>query len=302
VTNRRELLGTAIAAAGVLGLRAGTAWAAPADDPMLGVQLWSVKDLMQTDRDGTLRALAGIGFRRVEAAGWLGRSPEEFRRAVDAAGLRCDSAHFGMDTLMADMQGAVGQVRDAGCEYLICASPFVPRPLAPNLDWTEAVIQAMTLDAWQRTAALLNRAGAVAAAAGVKVGYHNHVAEFALYEGQRGYDVLLNNTDPAIVKLELDLAWAAAGGEDPLLMIGTHRARICRLHLKDVRTRPRPLEISTDFVTVAPGSGVLDWRAILRAARAAGIPGAYIEVESPYLKSPLEDLAAGRAYLVSLAA
>jgi len=300
MTSRRELLRRAAFSAGVLCLRPAALWAALPDDPMLGVQLWSVNDLLRTDFDATLHSLVGIGFRRVEAAGWQGRSPEQFRRAVDAAGLHCDSAHFGMEALVADMQGVVGQVRDAGCEYLICSSPFVPRPLAPNLDWTTAVMQAMTLDAWRRTAALLNQTAAVAAVAGVKFGYHNHVAEFARYDGERGYDVILADTDPAAVKLEVDIAWAVLGGEDPLTMIGTHRARIARLHLKDVRSRPRPYEISADHLTVAPGSGILDWKSILAAARAAGIPGAYIEVESPYLKSPLEDLTAAHAWLANL--
>lgn len=299
--NRRELLGIGVPAAALLALGARATRAAAPDDPLLGVQLWSVNDLLREDFDGTLHALAGIGFRRVEAAGWLGRSPADFRRAVDAAGMHCDSAHVGMEALAADIGGCVGQARDAGCEYLICASPYVGRPLAPNVEWTVAMMQAMTLDAWQRTASLLDKAAVAAQSAGVKFGYHNHVAEFARYGGQRGYDVLVRGTDPATVKLEVDVAWAVVGGQDPLQMIGTYGQRIVRLHLKDVKTRPRHGVISVDHTTVTPGSGILDWRAILAAARRAGIPGAYIEVEAPYLQSPLEDLRAGRAHLAALA-
>jgi sugar phosphate isomerase/epimerase len=266
-------------------------------DALLGVQLWSVKDPLAKDFDGTLRALAALGFRRVEAAGWGGRGPEGFRRAVEAAGLRCDSAHFGMDAIAADLHGVAAQARDAGCQYLICASPLAPAPLPPNVDWITAITRTMTLDAWRHNAQLLNQAAAAAAAVGLKVGYHNHVAEFASYDGQRGYDVLLADTDPALVKLELDVAWAVAGGQDPVALIDRLRTRIVRLHLKDVRSRPAPGTLAENFDTVAPGGGVIDWRAVLRAAIAANIEGAYLEVEAPYRQSPLEDLAAGRRHL-----
>lgn len=269
---------------------------------MLGVQLWSVNEALQRDFGGTLRALADLGFRRVEGAGWLGHGPDAFRRAIDSAGMHCDSAHFGMDALVADAHGAVAQARDAGCEYLVCASPWVPGPLPAGIDWVTAVIQIMTRDAWKRTAELLNQAGAAAASAGLRFAYHNHVAEFVRYQGERGYDTLLANTDPASVKLEVDIAWVAAGGQDPVALIDTHRARIVRLHLKDVKLLPRPNEVATSFLTAPPGSGVLDWTPILRAARSAGIPAAYLEAEAPYLRSPLQDLAAGRAHIARVLA
>lgn len=298
MTTRRELLRDAALVALAAALPAGAPDARPpGNDRLLGVQLWSVKDLLKQDVDGTLRALATLGFRRVEAAGWLDRGPEKFRRTVERAGLTCDSAHFGMDAIAADMRGVVGQARDAGCRLLVCAAPQAPTPLDKNLDWHLAVMRAMTLDAWKHNADLLNQAAEVAAAAGLTLGYHNHVAEFASYGGQRGYDVLLANTDAAKVRLELDVAWAVSAGQQPVTMIDTLRGRIVRLHLKDVVTRPKPGEFTTDFNTAAPGDGVIDWAPVLRAANAAGIAGAYLEVEAPYRRSPLEDLAAGRRFL-----
>ena len=298
MTTRRELLRATVA--GALATRlAMPSFAGTTADPqrLLGVQLWSVNDALGRDFEGTLRALGGLGFRRVEAAGWQKRPPEQFRRAVERAGLHCDSAHFGMEALAADAAGVASQVRDAGCEYLICASPLAPAPLAADVEWVIAIMRAMTLDAWKHNAELLNRAAHAAAQAGVKFGYHNHVAEFALYGGRRGYDVLLAETDPAQVKLELDVAWAVAAGQDPVALIEELRARIVRLHLKDVVVEPPPGQIGQDFRTAAPGSGVVDWKPLLRAANAAAIPGAYLEVEAPYRRSPLEDLASGRRFL-----
>ena len=299
MTSRRELLRVVAAGAIAAGLPPSASAAASSnDDRVLGVQLWSVKDALRSDADGTLRALRGLGFRRVEAAGWLDRGPEQFRQAIERAGLRCDSAHFPMSAIDADLRGVVDQTRDAGCEFLVCAAPLAPAPLATNVDWVLAVMQAMTLEAWKHNADLLNRAADAASAAGLKLAYHNHVAEFARYDGHRGYDVLLADTDPAKVKFELDVAWAVGGGEDPVHLIETLRTRIVRLHLKDVVTRPQPGEITKDFTTATPGDGVIDWKPLLRAADAAGIAGAYIEVEAPYRRSPLEDLAAGRRFLV----
>lgn len=263
----------------------------------LGVQLWSVNTELGSEFDGTLRKLAALGFKRVEAAGWHGRDPAAFRRSIEAAGLRCDSAHVAMPELAADARGSVAKARDAGCDYLVCSSPLTPTPLVPGRDWMTALTKAMTRDAWKRNAALLNEAASVAAAADMKFGYHNHAAEFASYDGQRGYDVLLAATDPKAVLLELDVAWAIAGGQDPMDLIRTSGGRIVRLHLKDLRTKPREGQMTTDFATVPLGQGVIEWRSIIEDAAAVGVGGAYLELEPPHLRSPFDELAQGREFL-----
>lgn len=268
----------------------------------VGAQLWSVFDELERDFDGTLARLAQIGFRRVEAAGWHKRTPEMFRKGMAAAGLVCDSAHVSAADLANDPAGTIGRVRDSGCAFLVVSSPLTARPVASDRNWLAAVMQAMDLDAWKRTADLLQHASDPVAKAGLKLGYHNHVAEFARYDGRRGYDVIVAGTDPALVLLELDVAWAAAGGEDAPALIRRLGRRIMRLHLKDLKSLPPAGRIADDFTTVPAGQGVIDWKAVLAAARQAGIAGSYLELEPPHLRSPFEELDAGRRYIRALLA
>jgi sugar phosphate isomerase/epimerase len=294
--SRRGLLTAGLAAVAAPGLaqaKGGYPWP-------LGVQLWSVNAEIQQDFDGTLRKLAGLGYQRVESAGLHGHTPEAFRKGVEAVGLRCDSAHVSMPTLQADPAGQIAAVRDMGVDYLICSSPKPPRPLTPGMDWIPAMQEAMTLDAWKRNAEQLNVIGAQAAKAGLKFGYHNHPAEFAVYDGQVGYDLLLAGTDPALVCMELDLAWAAAGGADAIALLKGHPGRFKLLHLKDITVRPTVGKMATDFTTAELGRGVIDWKLVLAAAVAAGVRGAYVEQEAPYVRPVWESLAISRDYLRSL--
>ena len=294
--SRRGLLTAGLAAAAAPGLahaKGGYPWP-------LGVQLWSVNAEIQQDFDGTLRKLAALGYQRVESAGLHGHTPEAFRKGVEAAGLRCDSAHVSMPDLQADPAGQIAAVRDMGVDYLICSSPQPPRPLTPGMAWIPAMQEAMTLDAWKRNAGQLNVIGAQAAKAGLKFGYHNHPAEFGVYDGQVGYDVLLAQTDPKLVCLELDLAWAAAGGADPVALLKAHPHRFKLLHLKDITARPTPGRMATDFTTAELGRGVIDWKPVLAAAQAAGVRGAYVEQEAPYVRPVWESLAISRDYLRGL--
>lgn len=293
--SRRSLLG----AIG-LGVVAGTTGAALRPGlarGLAGVQLWSVMPELTADFDGTLRRLRLLGFRQVEAAGWMGRTPAAFSRAVAAAGLHCDSAHVAMPDLARDMAGSIAAARDAGCALLVCSSPQPPVPLDPALDWMTGLARAMTADAWHRNAALLNAAGRVAATAGIGFAYHNHAAEFVPLGTTRGYDVLVTETDPALVRFELDVAWAAAGGADPVALLRRLGSRVVRLHLKDLPSRPAPGTVATSFATVPVGAGVLPWHAILAAADRVGVRGAYFEVEPPHVRSPFDQLAEGLAYL-----
>ncbi len=266
----------------------------------LGVQLWSVDAELKRDFDATLRRLAALGYRRVESAGLHGRTPAAFRRAVNEAGLRCDSAHVSMPDLQADLAGRIAQARDSGVDWLVCSSPMTPRPLTPGMEWNRAIADAMTLEAWKRNAALLNATAVRARAAGLKFAYHNHPAEFGRYEGRRGFDVLLADTDPKLVRFELDVAWAAAGGRDPAALLRAHPRRFALLHLKDLKARAVPGRMASDFTTVELGRGTIDWRGVVAAARAAGVTGAYVEQEAPYVRPVFASLAVARDYLRTL--
>ena len=265
----------------------------------VGVQLWSVEAELKKDVPSALAAIRHIGYRQVEVASLHGLSPEAFRKALDEAGLVCRTAHVSMIDLTKDMADAIAQVRDLGADDLVCSAPQPDRPLTAGLAWMPAMGQAMTLDAWKRNAEQLNTVAVQAKAAGLRTSYHNHVFEFARYDGVVGWELLIDRTDPSLVTFELDCAWAAAGGRDPAALIRQHRERIRLLHLKDLVRQPTMGTTHYDDTTCAVGSGVIDWRAVLDAAATAPIVAAYVEQEPP-AEQIYRDLATSRTYLARL--
>lgn len=292
------------AAAGASAL-AGVATTAQARPPLpLGVQLWTVKDALDADFDGTLRRLRSLGYRRVEAAGLHGRTPQAFRAAVERAGLVCDSAHYNQAELEADTPARLAEAKALGLTWIVCSAltPSTPPVAArPGEDWMDQMRRAMTLADYRRSAAVLDRVGGRAAEAGLQLAYHNHAFEFADYDGVEGFAELMRLTDPRRVKCELDLGWVAAGGRDPAAVIRRYGDRTALLHLKDLASLPRS-GAPADYTTVAIGRGVLDWPAIFRAARAAGVRGSYVEQEKPYLRPVFDSLADSARFLSGLSA
>jgi sugar phosphate isomerase/epimerase len=266
----------------------------------LGVQLWSVNAELAKDFDATLHRLGEMGFVQVESAGLHGRTPEAFRKALETAGLKCESAHAPMEVLHARTADVIGMARDTGASWLVCASPAPSRALEPGLDWVAAMGKAMTLDGWKRNADQLNVVAEQAAKAGLGVAYHNHPMEFGIYDGVRAYDVLLERTDPKRVSMELDVAWATAGGLDPVALMKAHPDRFRLLHLKDVKVKPAPGTIGTDLSTTEVGRGVIDWKSVLATARAVGVRAAFVEQEAPYTRPVFDSLAICRDYLRAL--
>lgn len=268
----------------------------------LGVQLWSVDAEMRRDVPGTLARIAALGYQSVETAGLHGLTPQAFGRAVRSAGLSLDSAHASLPDLHADRAGRIGAARDSGAGWLVCSSPMPSRPLAPGREWNAALTEAMTRDDWRRNADLLNEIAAAATRAGLRFAYHNHVAEFARKDGRRGIDILLADTDPALVRFELDIAWAAAGGANPAGLIRAHPGRIALLHLKDLRTLPPAGKLATDLTTAEVSLGAIRWPDVIAAARAAGVAAAFVEQEAPYRRPVFESLAISRDQLRRLGA
>jgi sugar phosphate isomerase/epimerase len=230
-----------------------------------GIQLYAVRDVIQTDPAGTLAALAGMGYREVELAGLYGRSAAEFRAALDAAGLTAPAGHVGVPALTDNLVQTIADAKVLGHKYLI-------------LPWVGEEYR--TVDGWGRAAELLNRAGERCRRAGLTVGYHNHDFEFAPLgqfervdrDGRthpvRGYDLLLANADPKLVKFELDLYWARQGGVDALRYFHDYRGRFRAVHVKDM---------AADGSMVDVGQGVMDWPALLHAARRAGVEHFFAE-------------------------
>lgn len=257
--------------------------AGPRIEP-LGVQLYTVRTLMADDVGGTLAAVADIGYREVETAGLHGLSPAAFRRALDANGLVAVSGHVALEALDPDRIGST--LDDAAT----LGQSWVTVPSLGS-EWRSP-------DGYRRVAEALNRAGEAAGAAGLRVAYHNHAFEFEPLEGEpvpegaaptTGWELLLAETDPALVDLQMDLFWTVHAGSDPLTWFERHPGRFVMVHAKD-RTQ------AGDMVDV--GEGDLDFGSLLAAGRGAGLKHVIVEHDQP--SDPLESIRRGYRTLSAL--
>jgi sugar phosphate isomerase/epimerase len=245
----------------------------------LGLQLYSVRDLLPKDYQGTLRELSQIGYQEVEAAGYFGRSAREVRNAMDEAHLNCVSAHYPMKDLVPHVDAVIQFGKDLGLKYIICSSPMLQNP-ANATTITRANMDSMTLDDWRWNAEQFNQIGEKVNAAGIRFGYHNHTAEFQAQNGVLPYDELLRLTDPAKVTFEMDCGWVIVGGKDPVDYLTKYPTRISMLHVKDFKLGG----VKSTSETAPPpsaelGQGSIDYKRIFEAAKGGKIEHAFIEQE-----------------------
>jgi sugar phosphate isomerase/epimerase len=244
----------------------------------VGVQLYMLRNQMRQDPERTLARIAELGFTEIEWWGEWGRTPAQLRAALQANGLRAPSAHYGLDALQPDRIGRTLETAAAmGHGTLIVAS-------------TNAAENG-TLDAWKRTAGIISEAGRAGRSAGIRTSYHNHDYEFQPLAGSDRVEIFLAETDAAVVDFELDCYWAFKAGKDPVALLRRHASRITMLHLKD--SAGGPAHEQRDV-----GAGVMDWRAILTAARAGRVTNVYVEHDNP--ADAWATAAAGRAHLRTL--
>lgn len=246
----------------------------------LGVQLYSVREMLPKDYLGTLKQLAALGYTEVEAAGFYDHSANEVNAAMNSAGLRCVSAHYPLGTLKPQVDSIVPFCKSVGVEYIVCSSPMRQQPGDTHAP--------LTLDDWRWNADQFNQVATKVQAAGMKFAYHNHVAEFGAIDGTVPYDVLLKNTDPAKVSFEMDCGWVVVGGGDPVAYLKQDGKRIVMLHVKDFKDKKPP--------SVVLGTGDIDYGPIFKAAKGARIRHIFVEQEES--NGPMMDaLAADAKYM-----
>ncbi len=271
--------------------------------PMIGLQLFSLGDAVEHDLDGTLAAVAAIGFRRVETAGLAGRTAPQFRAALDQAGLGAPAMHVGWDALTGDLEAVARDAGTLGAAHVVLptfpAPDGTPGPAEGQgwAEWMTGVGVAMTADDWRRLGDRMNRIGRDLAPSGVRLAYHNHDPEFRPLGDGTALDVLMDATDPGFVDFELDVGWAVTAGLDPAALIAARPDRIRLLHLKDVRP-DRPPGYDLRLRSVDVGTGVVDWPRLLGAARSAGIGAMFLEQEQ-FDRPRLEAVEAGFDHLTS---
>jgi len=278
MTTRREIVRAAGAAALAAALGPRSAWATGSGTDRirrLGVQLYTVRDALKADFDGTLKKVAAIGYKEVEFAGYMDRTPAQVRASLDAVGLKAPASHLELEALQREWGANVEAARTIGIEYLVVA-------------WIDAA-QRKTLDDYRRIADAFNQLGEQARAAGLRFAYHNHDFELAPIGGQRPYDLLLAQTDPAVVEFEMDLYWVTAGGGNPLTYFAQYPGRFPLVHVKDRTASGAMVDV---------GAGAMDWANIFAHRKEAGIRHYFVEHDEP--QDPFASIAASYTYLHDL--
>ena len=260
----------------------------------LGLQLYSVRDLLPKDYEGTLRQLGTIGYREVEAAGFFDHTPSQVKQAMDHAGLRCVSAHYPMKDLQPELDEIIQFGKDLGLKYIVCASPMLKDPSRMKDAGSRAAREAMTLDDWRWNAEQFNHIGERTNPGSLRFAYHNHMTEFRTENGVLLYDELLRLTDPTKVTMELDCGWMVLGGKKPADYLTRYASRFSMLHVKDFKLAGSEPPPSTEL-----GRGNIDYRPIFEAAKKANIQHAFVEQEE-FDMPPMEALKIDADYMYAL--
>ena len=230
----------------------------------IGLQLYSVRNLLPKDFEGTLHQLAAAGYKEVEAAGYFDKTAADFGNALQKAGLKCVSTHHQLVQLKSQFNQLIEYGQALGLEYIICSWAGVHRDPTRTGD--------LNLDDWRYVADQFNEIGQKVKGAGMTFGYHNHTVEFGKENGIVYFDELLKRTDPKVVVFEMDCGWVVAGGHNPVEYLSKYPERFPLLHVKDMVKGS-----DGKWRNVVMGKGTIDYKPIFRAA--TGLKHYFIEQE-----------------------
>jgi len=286
--NRRKFLqstGTLLLGGLALSGKAGSLLSGMAPHPV-GLQLFTFFGIIDDDVKGTLTKIAAVGYKEMESAfskkgGYYGMKPKDFKAMVNDLGMKWKSHHVlgapfkmppgakmpngpdgkpmvipPMKNLRDNMQELVDDAAEGGIQYLVCAN-------APT----------GTIEEIKSSIEILNKTGVACKKAGIQFCYHNHDMEFKAVDGQVPYHMLLTETDAKNVKMELDLAWAVKGGQDPVQLFKDHPGRFPLWHVKD---------LDATRTTILPvGSGTIDFKRIFANKAESGMQHFFVEHDGP---------------------
>ncbi len=252
----------------------------------VGLQLYTLFNVIDNDVQGTLKKVAGIGYKKIESAfskkgGYYGLKPKEFAAMIKDLGMSWKAHHVlgapfklppgakmpvgadgkpitipPMRNLRENMQELVDEAAEGGVEYLVCASTPIE-----------------TSDELKKSIDTLNKTAEAAKKAGLIMAYHNHDREFKSVDGKLPYDMFLSETDPDTLKMELDLCWVTKAGVDPIELFKKNPGRFHLWHAKDIdkdMKGPQPV-----------GTGVVDFKRIFANAEVAGMKHFFVEHDMP---------------------
>lgn len=285
MTTRRSFLAGATAAMAAAG---SPAWAN--QNIQLGIQLYTVRDDLAKDFEGTLKQVHDIGLRVVQSNLIMnGRPAPQLRKIYDSFGFTWDSIHASGPALRDTAQQTVDQAKAVGIKNITCSFPLYPTD-------RNILIAGAPIDDWKRNADTFNKIGALCKAAGMTFAFHNHSIEFKTIEGVPVYDTLLAYTDPSLVSMEMDIGWVRASGADPAAYLTKYPKRFTALHIKDLTPEGIP-NTNNKMNSAIIGKGMVNWTAVLATARKSAVSRAYLEIEEPYNPSPLGMVKASYEFL-----
>lgn len=229
----------------------------------IALQMYTLRNV--GDADAQFAMAAKAGFKHVELVGDHGLRAQQLKALLEKNKLDVTSSHVQLSALEDHYRETVDFAKAVGNNTLI-----VP--------WIEAKDRPDSTRSWVAYAQRLNKMGAKLRRDGIQLAYHNHNFEMKKYDGVTALEILLKNTQPENVKLELDVAWVSRGGQDPSRLISAYPQRIYAIHAKDNTA----IGIRDDEMNFAPlGEGLLEWSSILAAAKASGVKWYIVEHDAP---------------------
>jgi sugar phosphate isomerase/epimerase len=270
--SRREFLktGPSAIAYGSLLLQSGQLYAKTLNVP-LGLQLFSVREILPKGYAGTLKQLGSLGYREVESAGYYNHTAMEVKQTMSNAGLRLVSAHYSLESLNQQLEQILAFNKELGVTYIVCAYPGFKDPARVKKIAPRERANAFNLEDWRWNAEQFNIIGAKVSGVGMKFGYHNHTMEFHQTDGVVPYDELMRLTDPVKVTMEMDCGWVTVGGANPIDYLRKYPARISMLHVKDFTGITAASSITNVPTVVDLGHGSISYGPILAEAAKAGV-------------------------------
>ncbi len=255
----------------------------------MGLQLYTVRDPMAKDPVGTLKQAAAMGYRNFETYGFepdavkfYGMPARDFRKVLEDLGLTTTTGHYDQHRYLAQPAAAMTAYIDRCIEGALALNQ-------KYVTWAWLDPQSRTLDSYKLVAERLNLMGEQAAKAGLKVAYHNHDFDFIPHDGQIGYDIIMRETDPDTVKLQLDLFWVAhSSARTPHDLFQLQPGRFTMWHIKDMDKARRYTEL---------GNGVIDFTRIMPDANLAGLEEYFVEQGDNFAQGPMESIATSARYV-----
>ncbi|HZJ83837.1 MAG TPA: sugar phosphate isomerase/epimerase [Clostridia bacterium] len=245
----------------------------------IGLQLYSIKELTEEDFFGTLQEVAKIGYDGVEFAGFFDAPSSDLKKVLEDSGIVACGSHTGIDALQDDLNKVIDYNLEIGNKYVIC--PGLPPHMRDSYE------------AYMKLAKQFNEIGAKCKDQGIQFGYHNHDFEFEKFQGEYGLDILLSNTNPELVHMELDTFWVEYAGLRSLDFMRKYpKQHSSLIHIKDMNSWDN--KVNTEI-----GNGVMDFVAITDLAKELGTKW-YIVEQEEFEISQLESIEKSLKYLRSI--